>query len=349
MRRHESPVRRVNPSGKERWVARYTNADGERRSAGTFKLRREAQAAIDAAYDRPVAVDTVGAYFAGWTRRHPRSDRTNATNEHRIGRVLDVKVEGRKLRHWPLAELKRRHAHDLVDHMLRVQGRAATGAVGILRSLSAMAEDAVTDELLGANPFRGVRVRANDPRATKAPRKPPVYSWEQMHRFAGDEAMIRVLSDCGLRLGEMLGLERRDFDGEALNLRGAAHNGVFTEGDQATKRHVRRVPVPPVLAGLLVALPPRIDTPLLFPTPKGKLWRERNFYRDVWHPVRELHSDMGAATPHSFRHSWESHLHAAGIDPADLARVAGHTVATMHGRYVHALGRSDDRIRGAVG
>ena len=52
-------------------------------------------------------------------------------------------------------ELRRRHALALVDHMLRIQGRATTG-VGILRSLSAMAEDAITDEVPDLNPFKGV-------------------------------------------------------------------------------------------------------------------------------------------------------------------------------------------------
>lgn len=37
----ESPVARVNPSGKKVWVARYAGADGRRRSAGTFKTMRE--------------------------------------------------------------------------------------------------------------------------------------------------------------------------------------------------------------------------------------------------------------------------------------------------------------------
>jgi len=38
-------------------------------------------------------------------------------------------------------------------------------------------------------------------------RKVPVYSFAQMHAFAAagsHEAMVRVLSDCGLRLGELL-------------------------------------------------------------------------------------------------------------------------------------------------
>jgi hypothetical protein len=190
--RRESPIKRRNPSGEIVWLARYTGRDGRRRVAkpswnrgrGTFKRKSEAQKAIDEAYglsDRP---DTLGAYFETWIERHPRSERTNATNEHRISRVANVEIEGAPLRDWPLRELRRRHALTLVDHMLTNEGRATTGAVGILRSLSAMAEDAITDEVCDLNPFKGVRIRANDPRAKKKPRPIRVFTFEEMHRFA---------------------------------------------------------------------------------------------------------------------------------------------------------------------
>jgi hypothetical protein len=42
-------------------------------------------------------------------------------------------------------------------------------------------------------------------------------------------------------------------------------------------------------------------------------------------------------------------MRAAGIDPADLAEVAGHTVEVATARYTHSLGRSDEQIRGVVG
>src|SRR5438445_188096 len=123
----ETPLRRVNPSGSTVWVARYTTPDGIRRSAGTFKLKREAQDAIDAAYTvGPVSRDLLGEYAADWTDRYPRSERTDRTNNSRIRQVLDVTVDGRPLRDWPLAELRRRHAHELVGHMLTVQGRSTT-------------------------------------------------------------------------------------------------------------------------------------------------------------------------------------------------------------------------------
>src|SRR4051812_13631591 len=122
--RHERPVRRVNPSGKVVWYARYTDPRGRRRSAGTFRTKREAQDAIDAAYGRAPGGETVGDYFAEWPQRHPRGKRTQETNEHRVSRALDVGVEGRLLRDWPLRELRRRHILAILDALLREQSRS---------------------------------------------------------------------------------------------------------------------------------------------------------------------------------------------------------------------------------
>jgi hypothetical protein len=211
--RRESPIKRRNPSGKIVWVARYTGRDGKHhiakptwnRGKGTFERKADAQRAIEEAYGISEKPDTLGDYAATWTERHPRAERTNATYDHRISRVLDVEIEGIPLKDWPLHELRRRHTLALVDHMLRVEGRATTGAVGILRALSAMAEDAITDEVCDINPFKGVRIRANDPRARKKPRPIRVFSFDEMHRFAKAagryEAMVRVFTDTGLRLG----------------------------------------------------------------------------------------------------------------------------------------------------
>jgi hypothetical protein len=57
--------------------------------------------------------------------------------------------------------------------------RATTGAIGIIRSLSAMAEDAITDEVCDLNPFKGIRIRASDPRAQKRRRPIRVFSFDE--------------------------------------------------------------------------------------------------------------------------------------------------------------------------
>jgi integrase len=390
MRHRERPIKRTNPSGKTRWVARWTDKTGRKRYgfppdvAGTYATRREAQDAIDECYEReanaPVNAATVGGYFATWTRHHPRADITNKTNESRIQAVLDVRIEGTKLRDWPFERLRRRHARALVDHMLREQGRAYTGVRNIVGSLSAMAEDAVDDEAAIANPFKGMKVRANDPRIRKSITPIRVWSWQEMHAFAAAcaasdpveldgpgkyraeamvvwrstvaEAMVRVLSDCGLRVGEVMAVPRSalNLTDAVLEVRQSVSGGRIAPGtktDHGEANAGRVVPIPPELCGMLMAMPKRIDTQLLFPAPLGGLWDYSTWRRLVWDPARRR-SGMDPR-PNEFRHSYVSLLRAAQIDPADLADSSGHTVETATKRYTHGLGRSFDAIRMAVG
>jgi integrase len=286
------PKKRQMPNGTTVWVARYKDDRGRVRIAkpawnggkGTFKLRREAQRAINEAVTQrlPERQDTVGGYLAGWLDRHPRSVRTEKTYMGHVRAVLDLEVEGLPLREWDMRELRRRHASELVARMLREQGRAPGGARAILRALSAMAEDAITDELTEFNPWANVRVRDDDRRAVKAPRQPRVWSFEEMHRFAASagiyEPAIRVLSDCGLRIGELLAVRRADLQDGLLHVRGSAWEGIVY-GSSDEKNHDRVVPVPPGCMALLRGMPPRIDTEWLFPTVSGRLWRYSNFAR----------------------------------------------------------------------
>lgn len=89
------------------------------------------------------------------------------------------------------------------------------------------------------------------------------------------------------------------------------------------------------------------DCQLLFPTPRGRLWRERTFYRDLWKPAQE---DSGLdIRPHECRHSYVTHLRDYGVNDADLAEIAGHRVETMLARYTHALGQSHARVQSIIG
>jgi len=219
-----------------------------------------------------------------------------------------------------------------------------------------MAEDAITDEVCDLNPFKGIRIRANDPRAKKKPRPIRVFSFEEMHRCAKAagryEAMVRVFTDCGLRLGEVLPLRREGFDGETLQVRRTAHEGQILEGtktDHGEPDAGRIVPVPATLAWRLEAQI-NLNSPdceLLFPTPRGRLWREPTFYRDLWKPTQEA-SGLDIRL-HECRHSYGTYLRAAGVNDADLAEIAGHGVETMLARYTHAVGESFGSVRAVIG
>ena len=295
-RRRETPTKRRNPSGDVRWVARYTNRDGRRKTAGTFKLKGPcrtpadgywsdstwvgccAQHAIDAAYEReskpqPVRTDTLGAYAELWPSVHPRSKRTNDENLWRIGVVLAIEIEGIELRHWVMSDVRRRHTLGVQARLLE-QGRSAEGATGILRAMSAMTTDAIDDEICESNPWLRLGVRLNDPRVKRAPRPKRVWTMEQMHAFAAAAAqvrsldrdeptevetwravyaqpMIRLLSDCGLRLGELPALERSDLRPGWLRVRQTAHESEVQPGTKTTHHKPqdeqwRDVPVPPI-------------------------------------------------------------------------------------------------------
>jgi integrase len=204
-RRREKPIRRENPSGAMRWVARYTNAEGKKVSAGTFKLKgpcaepdptvaaatREccAQHAIDAAYLSEAAAPasgelTIGEYASLWPERYPRSTRTARSHKTRLKAALAIPLEGRPLADWPFRDLKPRHMTDLVDHMLTVEKRAQKGAIGLRNSLSVMTKDAIRDEHAELNFAADLEIRANDPRIQKAPKKVRVFTFDQLREFA---------------------------------------------------------------------------------------------------------------------------------------------------------------------
>jgi integrase len=244
-----------------------------------------------------------------------------------------------------------------------------------MRAMSAMTTDAIEDELCEGNVWLRLGVRHNDPRLQKRPRAKRIWTMEQMHAFAAAaahvrdsdpddptqldlwravyaEPMIRLLSDCGLRLGELPPVERAGLRPGWLRVRSVAYEGEILEGTKTTHHKPedeqwRDIPMPPSTEAILRRLPPRIDTLLLITTPTGKLWRERNWRRDVWTPAcKAIGMDP---RPQEFRASWESHLRAAGVNPEDLAAYAGHSVATANSRYVQGLGRSADDVRRAIG
>jgi integrase len=351
----QAPYRRTYDDGKVVWVARCRDLKGHTRyvkprwngGKATFVRRRDAQRAIDEELDRIYGTglddpQTVGGYFEDWLKHHPRSPRTNKTHTDRISYVLDVETESRALRDWEIDELRRRQVLELVDHMLRAEGRAVGGTRGILASLSAMAEDAIGDDLSGSNPFKGVRLRSSDPRVQKATRRARIWTMEQMREFAAAgrpevrartprpkdgrnkgaysveqsfysphdyEALLLTPATTGLRLGEFLGLRRCDYRDGMFVVEHSAHEGSLVESSHQ-KNHDRNVPVPPSLAAmidLLLADDGEGSDPI-FRTPTGRMWSERNFYRDVW-TAAKIATGMDP-TPHEFRHSF--HLDPPG-------------------------------------
>ena len=98
----------------------------------------------------------------------------------------------------------------------------------------------------------------------------------------------------------------------------------------------------------LDSLPPRIDTPLLFPAPEGVPLNLDNFRKREWAPAVEAAGVETPATPYDMRDTFASNALAAGVTVFDLARVMGTSVRMIEKHYGALLDGAHAGIAGRL-
>jgi integrase len=149
-------------------------------------------------------------------------------------------------------------------------------------------------------------------------------------------------AETGLRTNEWVALERRDVDraGRAVVVQRRFADGRLTPYPKTGRR---RVPLSDRALEALEQLPPRIDTPLLFPAAEGghiglDTWRTRE-----WYPALEA-AGIEQRGPYCLRHTFATEALAAGVSIFQLARLMGTSVKMVDKTYGHLAVDSDSAI-----
>ena len=190
--------------------------------------------------------------------------------------------------------------------------------------------------------------------AGKNPPPPPrgvqTFTLDEIDRIAVELGptygpMIQFASATGMRPEEWIAIERQDVDRAGRVVRVArTHVEGRTKLYGKTSGSVREVPLSTRAAAALDVVPPRLDTRLAFPGPRGAHINLRNFRRREWHPALDT-AGVPPRRIYDLRSTFASQALAAGVSVFELARIMGTSVRMIERHYGMLLQGSGDTIR----
>jgi integrase len=336
------------------FLARYVDLDGRTRQAGRFRRKGDAdKASVEKVNELNTRRRTPGAnltfteWHSLWPRRVRRDERTTKTNQHRIDKyVLPYLPEGGDI---PIIDLTRGMLYD-VQVCLMEAGYAKGTIDGALSSTSAVLGYAMDEQRIEVNVAYRMRINPDDPllNPIREPHErryipPDEFAAFYKHVKPQHRGVCLAPVATGCRTQELLALERADHDAAQqlvfVHQRAKVFGGAADEDDAAlrpglkttkgvrrkTKEERGRWTLFPAI--LFTVAPARLHRRLIYPSPTGRVWGQRNFYRDVWEPAAEKAGTN--FTVYDLRHTFISHLVAAGVPAVEVAAYAGHSTRQL--------------------
>ena len=280
---------------------------------------------------------------ASWRRSLRAEDRSDNTIEVYMTavRVFDSWLQDRGLTPT-LDELTRANVRDWSAEMLG-NGAAVGTVLTRFRPLKSFCSWLVREEILDRSPLEGMPL-------PKVPEKPTrVLSDDELIKLiktcAGsgfyarrDEAILRVLIECGVRASELCAMrtEELDLDAQQAVVHGKGRKTrLIYFGNKTTRaldRYLRER-----------RRHPQADSPYLWLSHRGAL--SYNGLRRIVDKRAAL-AGIGHVHPHMFRHTAAADFLQAGGQERDLMRIMGWSSSSMLARYGSAT--ADARAREAV-
>jgi integrase len=331
-----------------KWGLRYYDNAGERRRKSPFPTK---SAALQHYRDHiepvlrgepaPTPELTLNDLVALYLERHAPSVRPRTISDLRKRLAYATRPFGTV----PLRDLERMSG-EIASWQARLPERSRYGIVGALRQTLA---GGVRWGYMTRNPAT-LAGRNRQP----APRTVRAYTRAEIDATAAELSPIYqplpvFAAATGLRPEEWQALERRDVDRRngIVTVRATVSSGEIVELAK-TKRSRRQVPLSRRALDALDQLPPRLDTPLLFPAPGGSLLGLDNFRRREWAPAIEAAGIPTPARIYDLRSTFASDALAAGVTVFELARIMGTSVQMIERHYGTLLDGASDGIAGRL-
>jgi integrase len=295
-------------------------------------------------------VPTIDEYQARWLEELERTDLKRSTKiSHKFqitkyvvpafGNCRLDKIDYPQLKAWVIEQAKT-YSKDSVRLMVA--------------ALQTMLEESVREGLIPANPVRSLGKFYRSAKRIKDKIDP--FTIEELHlieskcreKFPEYYPLILCLSRTGMRIGEVFAMQwwDLDFNKDCILVRRnlPPHRHVETPKTTASERKVdlspelaaelRRLLVERKKQALAAGKPFDMEQ-WAFPNDEGTPIFYTNFLRRVWYKIQDA-AKVRRRTPHDLRHSWASHMLAAGADLAYVSAQLGHAnPATTLRIYAH--------------
>jgi integrase len=326
-------VRWRDGAGRDRCKTFKLKADALR-----FKVEVERRQQLGELYEAPP--ETFGTFVEGWLARYERLVRPGTYQ-----RAVEAL---RHFRDFAPRRLDDMRAADLEDRVTAIANDAPRQAQLAMQ---------YAKQVLKSAQARGQRVDARvfelrPPRVES--REPRFLAWHEVEELAAacvEDRMVLLAALTGLRQGELFALRdsRVDLERGLIIVDVGAYEGRATA--TKTRKSRRRVYLSRLakvtLTEQLLARKPN-DDGLVFPSPKGLIWRKDNFMGRVFRPARRR-AGFDELTFHDLRHTYASLMIEAGVSPLVIAEQMGHSDARLAlQRYGHLYPGASERAAQAL-
>ena len=242
-------------------------------------------------------------------------------------------------------ELVQRRGHRGVCSAQDVARLRRRSRYGIMQAFRQTLEAGIRWKLIRENPRSWQAQTLN-----RGGRRSVPFAIEEVDRLALELGplygpLVVFAAETGLRPSEWIAIQHADVqreDGVLVIERSVSRGRLKAYGKTARSR--RRVPLSRRALEALDSLPRRLDTRLVFPSPRGKHLDLENWRRRDWHPALDA-AGIPSRRIYDLRHTFATHALAAGLSIFEVARFMGTSVRVIDSTYGHLAHGSEQLAR----